>query len=123
VNAGSIDGGFASFDALTTLTPEVAEVLVKYGGALSFNSLTELSPEVAAVLANHETGKQFGSADRRLNGFKKQLNLGCAGGGLERPEHLPSSAVDSRGRTQPILVVNPCPRCVANFEGSAGVLE
>ena len=70
VNVGSIDGGFGSFDALTTLTPEVAEVLVKYEGALSFNSLTELSPEVAAVLAKHAPGKQFGFADLRLNGLK-----------------------------------------------------
>lgn len=70
VNVGSIDGGFASFDALATLTPEVAEVLVKYEGALSFNSLTELSPEVAAVLAKHAPGKQFGFADLRLNGLK-----------------------------------------------------
>ncbi len=70
LNVGSIDGGFASFDALTTLTPEVAEVLVKYEGALSFNSLTELSPEVAAVLAKHAPSKQFGFADLRLNGLK-----------------------------------------------------
>lgn len=66
----SIDGGFANFDALTTLTPEVAEVLVKHEGALSFNGLTELSPETAAVLAKHAPGKGFGSADLRLNGLK-----------------------------------------------------
>lgn len=70
VNVSSIDGGFASFDALVALTPEVAEVLVKYEGALSFNGLTELSPEVAAVLAKHAPGKQFGVADLRLNGLK-----------------------------------------------------
>ncbi len=70
LNVGSIDGGFASFDALTTLTPEVAEVLVKYEGALSFNGLKEMSPEVAAVLAKHAPGKGFGSADLRLNGLK-----------------------------------------------------
>ena len=67
---GSIDGGFASFDALTTLTPEVAEVLVKHEGALSFNGLTELSPETAAVLAKHAPSKSFGAADLRLNGLK-----------------------------------------------------
>jgi hypothetical protein len=66
----SIDGGFANFDALTTLTPEVAEVLVKHEGALSFNGLTELSPEVAAVLANHAPSKSFGHADLRLNSLK-----------------------------------------------------
>lgn len=67
---GSIDGGFASFDALTVLTPETAEVLVKHEGALSFNGLTELSPETAAVLAKHAPSKSFGSADLRLNGLK-----------------------------------------------------
>jgi hypothetical protein len=66
----SIDGGFASFDALTTLTPEVAEVLVKHEGALSFNGLTEISPETAAVLAKHAPSKAFGYADLRLNGLK-----------------------------------------------------
>jgi len=67
---GSIDGGFANFDALTILTPEVAEVLVKHDGALSFNGLTELSPETAAVLAKHAPSKSFGYADLRLNGLK-----------------------------------------------------
>jgi hypothetical protein len=67
---GSIDGGFASFDALSTLTPEVAEVLVKHEGLLSFNGLTELSPETAAVLAKHAPSKSFGYADLRLNGLK-----------------------------------------------------
>ena len=64
------DGGFGSFDALTTLTPEVAEVLVKHEGALSLNGLTELSPEAAAVLAKHAPVKQFGYSDLRLNGLK-----------------------------------------------------
>jgi len=67
---GSIDGGFASFDALTTLTPEVAEVLVKDEGSKSFNGLTELSPETSAVLAKHAPSKSFGHADLRLNGLK-----------------------------------------------------
>jgi len=66
----SIDGGFASFDALTVLTPETAEVLVKHEGALSFNGLTELSPETAAVLAKHAPSKSFGYADLRINGLK-----------------------------------------------------
>jgi len=66
----SIDGAFANFDALTTLTPEVAEVLVKHEGSLSFNSLTNLTPETAAVLAKHAPVKQFGYADLRLNGLK-----------------------------------------------------
>jgi hypothetical protein len=66
----SSDGGFGSFDALTTLTPEVAEVLVSYDGALSLNGITELSPETAAVLAQHPPMKQFGYADLRLNGLK-----------------------------------------------------
>jgi len=64
------DGGFGSFDALTTLSPEVAEVLVNNDGALSFNGLTELSPETAAVLAKHPPMRQFGYADLRLNGLK-----------------------------------------------------
>lgn len=66
----SIDGAFANFDALTTLTPEVAEVLVKHEGSMSFNSLTNLTPEAAAVLAKHAPVKQFGYADLRLNGLK-----------------------------------------------------
>jgi hypothetical protein len=66
----SIDGAFANFDALTTLTAEVAEVLVKHESALSFNGLTELSSETAAVLARHAPSKGFGSADLRLNGLK-----------------------------------------------------
>jgi hypothetical protein len=67
---GSADGSFANFDALTTLTPEVAEVLVNYEGALSFNGLTELSAETASVLAKHPPMKQFGYADLRLNGLQ-----------------------------------------------------
>ncbi len=66
----SVDGGFGSFDSLTTLTPEVAEVLVHNEGALSLNGLTELSPETAAVIATHKPVKQFGYADLRLNGLK-----------------------------------------------------
>jgi hypothetical protein len=66
----SIDGAFANFDALTMLTPEAAEVLVKHEGSLSFNSLTNLTPETAAVLAKHAPVKQFGYADLRLNGLK-----------------------------------------------------
>ena len=66
----SIDGGFANFDALTMLTPEVAEVLVRHESALSFNGLTELSPETAAVLAKHASSKSFGHADLRLTGLK-----------------------------------------------------
>jgi hypothetical protein len=66
----SIDGSFANFDALTALTPEVAEVLVKHEGALSFNGLTELSAETAAALAKHAPSKSFGHADLRLNGLK-----------------------------------------------------
>ena len=66
----SLDGSFASFDALTTLTPEVAEMVVKYEGALSFNGLTELSVETAAALAKHAPSKSFGSADLRFNGLK-----------------------------------------------------
>ena len=46
-----LDGGFVSFDALTSLSPEVAEVLVAFEGQLSFKGLTELSPETAAALA------------------------------------------------------------------------
>jgi hypothetical protein len=66
----SIDGAFANFDALTMLTPEAAEVIVKHEGSLSFNSLTNLTPETAAVLAKHAPVKQFGYADLRLNGLK-----------------------------------------------------
>jgi hypothetical protein len=63
-------GGGKSFDALTTLSPEVAEVLVAVEGLLSFNGLTELSPATAAVLARHKPVGQFGHADLRLSGLK-----------------------------------------------------
>jgi hypothetical protein len=68
--AGGLDGSFGSLDALTTLDPEVAEVLVEYRGAISFNGLTELSPATAAVLARHKAVRPFGYADLRLNGLK-----------------------------------------------------
>jgi hypothetical protein len=68
--AGGLDGSFGSLDALTTLDPEVAEVLVEYSGAISFNGLTELSPATAAVLARHKAVRPFGYADLRLNGLK-----------------------------------------------------
>lgn len=71
-------GTFVSFDALTTLTPEVAEVLVKIERPLSFNALTELSPETAAILAQHSPARKSGgleaktgSPDLRLNGIKQ----------------------------------------------------
>ncbi len=70
VIVSSTEGLFASFDALTILTPEVAEVLVSNEGPLSFNGLAELSPEAAAVLAKHQPAKQFGFADLRLDGLK-----------------------------------------------------
>lgn len=67
-------GVFVSFDALTTLTPEV---LVKMEQPLSFNALTELAPETAAILAKHppaprghELQAKTGYADLRLNGIK-----------------------------------------------------
>jgi len=63
-------GGFWSFDALTALTPDVAEVLVPLEGAISFNALTDLDPKTAAVLAKHRPATQFGFADLRLNGIK-----------------------------------------------------
>jgi len=65
-----LDGGFVSFDALTSLSPEVAEVLVAFEGQLSFKGLTELSPETAAALAKHKPVGGFGYADLRLNGLK-----------------------------------------------------
>ncbi len=64
------DGAYLSFDALTTIPPEVAEVLVGIEGALSLNALTELSPETAATLAKHAPAKGFGYPDLRLNGLK-----------------------------------------------------
>jgi hypothetical protein len=69
-STGGLDGGFGSLDALTTLDPEVAEVLVEFPGAISVNGLTELSPATAAVLARHKPVGQFGHADLRLNGLK-----------------------------------------------------
>jgi hypothetical protein len=66
-----LDGYFWRFDSLTSLTPEVAEVLVKPKVNLSFNGLTELSPETAKVLADHAASPAFGTADLRLNGLKR----------------------------------------------------
>lgn len=63
-------GAWASLDALTSLSPEVAEVIVKPERALSLNGLTDLSPELAAVLAKHPPSKTFASADLRLHGIK-----------------------------------------------------
>jgi hypothetical protein len=73
----TLDGGWAGLDSLTTLTPEVAEVLVKPERNLSLNGLTELSPELAAVLAKHLPSKIFGTADLRLNGLRS-LSPGSA---------------------------------------------
>lgn len=70
-------GTFVSFDALTTLTPEVAAVLVTIERPLSFNGLTELSPETATILAKHPPASKVdglhaktGFADLRLNGIR-----------------------------------------------------
>jgi hypothetical protein len=63
-------GSWLSLDGLTSLSPDVAEVLVEPAGALSLNGLTELSPEAAAVLARHKPLPHFGQADLRLNGLK-----------------------------------------------------
>jgi len=95
----SIDGGWATLDAVTNLTPETAELLVKAERPLSLNGLTELSPELATALAKHAPVKGFGSADLRLNGIKL-LTPEAAGAlaahegkvllyGLERIESLP----------------------------------
>jgi hypothetical protein len=75
------DGDWCMFDALTTLSPEAADVMAKPiddGGhgrrnprRLSLNGLTELSPELAAALATHPQIPRFGMADLRLNGLKK----------------------------------------------------
>jgi len=91
------DDGWHIFDALTSLSPEVAEAIAKphqplslsmnglaelspsdaaWGllqktRRLSFNGLTELSPEVAAALATHPPILMFGHADLQLNGLKK----------------------------------------------------
>jgi hypothetical protein len=66
----TLDGGWAGLDSLPTVTPEVAEVLVKPERNLSLNGLTELSPELAAVLAKHLPSRIFGAADLRLNGIR-----------------------------------------------------
>jgi hypothetical protein len=70
-------GTFISFDALTSLPPEVAELLVKIERPLSFNGLTELSPETAAILAQHPAAAKSGAPeaktgtpDLRFNGIK-----------------------------------------------------
>jgi hypothetical protein len=71
-------GTFVSFDGLTTLSPEVAEVLITIKHPLSFNGLTDLSPETAAALAKQTRlphsgaieGKT-GHADLRLNGITR----------------------------------------------------
>ncbi len=67
----TMDGGWAALDALNTISPEIAEALVKAAVPLSLNGLTDLSPEVAVVLAQHKPVPQFGHADLRLNGLKK----------------------------------------------------
>lgn len=65
-----IDGHiWHTLDGLTTLTPEVAEEIVKPRFPLSLNGLTELSPAVAAVLAKHELDNDW-VGDLRLNGLK-----------------------------------------------------
>jgi hypothetical protein len=71
VTKSGLDGYFWPFDALTSLSPEAAEVLVKPAVNLSFNSLTDLSPETAKVLATHAASTPFGSADLRLGGLKR----------------------------------------------------
>ena len=65
-----LDGNFWAFDGLTTLTPEVAQVLVKPAVNLSFNGLAYLTPETAKVLATHAASPTFGYADLRLGGLK-----------------------------------------------------
>jgi hypothetical protein len=66
-----LTGSFVRFDALTTLTPEVAAVLAKVQTPLAFNGLTEISPETATVLAKHPPNPQPGSAHLRLNGIER----------------------------------------------------
>lgn len=58
-----------TLDGLTTLTPDVAEEIVKPRFPLSLNGLTELSPAVAAVLARHKLDDDW-IGDLRLNGLK-----------------------------------------------------
>ena len=87
------DFDWCVFDALTSLSPEAAEVIAQPERRLSLNDLTvlspadwgllvkikrlslnglaELSPEVAAALAMHPPIPRFGMADLRLNGLKK----------------------------------------------------
>jgi hypothetical protein len=87
------DGEWCTFDALTSLSPEVAEAIAKPAQPLSMspeltkahaswalfekvrrlslNGLTELSPEVAAALATHPPVLSLHRADLRLNGLKK----------------------------------------------------
>ena len=95
----TIDGGWATLDAVTQLTPETAELLVKAERPLSLNGLTEVSQELATALAKHAPVKGFGSADLRLNGIKI-LTPEAAGAlsahegkvllyGLEKIESLP----------------------------------
>ena len=71
VTKAGLDGSFWTFDALTSLSPEVAEVLVKPAVGLSFNGLADLSPETAKVLATHEASPTFGYGDLRLGGLKR----------------------------------------------------
>jgi hypothetical protein len=66
-----LDGYFWPFDSLTSLSPEVAAVLVKPAVGLSFNGLADLSPETAKVLATHAASTHHGYADLRLNGLKR----------------------------------------------------
>jgi hypothetical protein len=91
------DDWWNSFDALTSLSPEVAEAIAKpqqpvslslealaelapadaswavlrNSRRLSLNGLEELSPGVAAALATHPPILMFGHADLRLNGIGK----------------------------------------------------
>ena len=71
VTKAGLDGSFWPFDALTSLSPEVAEVLVKPAVGLSFNGLADLSPETAKVLATHAASTRFGYGDLRLGGLKR----------------------------------------------------
>lgn len=71
VTKSGLDGYFWPFDALTSLSPEVAAVLVKPAVGLSFNGLADLSPETAKVLATHAASPRFGYADLRLSGLKR----------------------------------------------------
>lgn len=86
-------GDWSVFHALTTVSPEVAEVLAQPEGRLSFKDLSELSPAdwgllqktkrlslngltdlstaVAAALAKHPPIPRFGQADLQLNGLRK----------------------------------------------------